>query len=104
MIDVIARGMAANKGGGGGGDTYTKAEIDAFLAEKQDLITLLKKLSPELIDYDFSKVVTVDVNDDQTEVEVEGNSIKFLTPVSTNGDEIKIETDSTHLEGDEILL
>lgn len=102
MIDIIARGMAANKGGGGGGDTYTKAEIDAFLAEKQDLITLLRKLSPELIDYDFSKVVTVD--DEQTEVEVEGNSIKFLTPVSTNGDEIKIETDSTHLEGDEILL
>ena len=102
MIDIIARGMAANKGGGGGGDTYTKAEIDAFLAEKQDLITLLKKLSPELIDYDFSKVTTVD--DEQTEVEVEGNSIKFLTPVSTNGDEIKIETSSTHLDGDDILL
>lgn len=102
MIDVIARGMAANKGGGGGGDSYTKAETDALLREKQDLITLSEKLSPELIDYDFSKVVTVD--DEQTEVEVEGNDIKFLTPVSTNGDEIKIETDSTHLDGDEILL
>lgn len=102
MIDVIARGMAANKGGGGGGDSYTKAETDALLNEKQDLITLLKKLSPELIDYDFSKVATIDY--EQTEVEVDGNNIKFLTPVSTNGDEIKIETDSTHLEGDEILL
>lgn len=100
MIDIIARGMAANKSDSG--DTYTKAEVDALLAEKQDLITLLKKLSPELIDYDFSKVTTVD--DGQTEVEVDGNNIKFLTPVSTNGDEIKIETDSTHLEGDEILL
>jgi len=26
-------------GGGGGGDTYTKAEIDQFLADKQDLLT-----------------------------------------------------------------
>lgn len=36
MIDVIARGMAANKGGGTGGESYTKEETDALLDLKQD--------------------------------------------------------------------
>lgn len=36
-VDIIARGMAANAGGGGGPvDAYTKAETNALLNEKQN--------------------------------------------------------------------
>lgn len=37
MVDVIARGLAA-RGGGGSGDSYTKAEIDAMLLNKQNVL------------------------------------------------------------------
>ena len=40
----------------------------------------------------------------QTEYEVNGNTIKFLTDVTTDGDVIKFETDSTFVYKDNIYL
>lgn len=107
MVDIIARGIAANKAESG--ETYTKAEVDALLAGKQNLITLINKLSSDLVDFNlteedvirlFSEVKATE----QTEVEVNGDNIKFLTDTTTEGDDTKIETGSTFAYKDKIHL
>lgn len=109
MVDIIARGMAANNSGGGGGDSYTKAETDALLSKKQNLITLISKLSSDLVDFNLTEEDVIRLfnevkAEDQTEVEVNGNNIKFLTDTTTEGDDTKIETGSTFAYKDKIHL
>lgn len=109
-VDIIARGLAVNNGGGGGGgDRYTNAQIDEMLSRKQDLITVLNKLSSNLIAFNISEEDIVRIfgqaeAEQQTEYEVNGNTIKFLTDVTTDGDVIKFETDSTFVYKDNIYL
>lgn len=37
-VDIIARGMASNSGGGGPVDAYTKSETNALLDQKQNTL------------------------------------------------------------------
>lgn len=109
-VDIIARGLAVNNGGGGGGgDRYTNTQIDTMLSKKQDLITVLNKLSSDLIAFNVSEEDIVRIfgqaeAEQQTEYEASGDTIKFLTDVTKDGDVIKIETDSTFVYKDSIYL
>lgn len=109
-VDIIARGLAVNNvGGGGGGDRYTNTQIDTMLSKKQDLITVLNKLSSDLIAFNISEEDIVRIfgqaeAEQQTEYEANGDTIKFLTDVTKDGDVIKIETDSTFVYKDTIYL
>lgn len=109
-VDIIARGLAVNNGGGGGGgDRYTNTQIDTMLSKKQDLITVLNKLSSDLIAFNVSEEDIVRIfgqaeAGQQTEYEASGDTIKFLTDVTKDGNVIKIETDSTFVYKDSIYL
>ncbi len=109
MVDIIARGMAANNSGGGSGDSYTKAETDALLSKKQNLITIINKLSSDLIDFNLTEEDVVRLfneakAEEQTEVEVNGDNIKFLTKTVAEGDDVKIKTGSTFAYKNKIHL
>lgn len=126
MVDIIARGLATQGGGGSGGDSYTKAEIDAMMAEKQNtlvsgqniktingdsllgsgnvsvqaVIDAEHKLVSDLINFnitdaDIVRIYNEVISETTTEVEVDGDNIKFLTDTSAEDDNVKIETDST---------
>ena len=99
-VDIIARSIAVNGSGGGGtGEGYTKDEVDNLLAQKQDLITLRNKLFSDLIEFNLTEEDIIRIHNEVkaeliTEVEVDGDDIIFLTDVSTDEDDITIETES----------
>jgi hypothetical protein len=108
-VDIIARGLASRGGGGGSGDAYTKAETDALLNEKQNLINSQNKLSSDLIIFNISEEDLVRLYNEAkaettTEYIVEGDTIKFLTDVSQTENSIKIETQSTFGYKDKVFL
>lgn len=109
MVDIIARGLAVKGGGGSGGDSYTKAETDALLLKKQNLIDAEHKLISDFINFNLTEDDIVRLWNEAkaqliTEIRVDGDNIQFLTDVSTSGDDIKIETDSTFGYKDKIYL
>ena len=75
------------------------AELEAQLtATSQEINSLKQRVSAIEGDY------VVAGTGEHTEVEVSGNSIKFISNVTTSGDEISFTQSSTHLDGNDILL
>lgn len=73
-------------------------ELETQLAAAlQEINSLKQRVSTIEEDY----VVAID---DHTEVEVSGNNIKFISDVTTSGNEISFTQSSTHLDGNDILL
>ena len=73
-------------------------ELETQLAAAlQEINSLKQRVSAIEGDY----VVAMD---DHTEVEVSGNNIKFISDVTTSGNEISFTQSSTHLDGNDILL
>jgi len=108
MIDIIARAMAV-AAISGAGNSYTKQETDQKLAQKQDLINAQNKLSSDFVEFnvtqnDINALHALVMNEKQTEVTVQGNDIKILTNVATEGDDIKFETESVFAYKDDINL
>lgn len=64
----------------------------------QEIISLKQRVSA--IEENYVTAMT----DEHTEVEVSGNSIKFISDVTTSGNEISFTQSSTHLDGNDILL
>lgn len=108
MIDVIARGMAA-AAQGGAGESYTRAETDALLALKENLINSEHKVSSDNVDFnltasDINALHDLVMSEKQTEVKVEGDNITILTSVTAEDDDIQFNTDSVFKYKDDINL
>jgi len=73
--------------------------LETQLAEAlQEISSLKQRVS--VIEGNYVTAIT----DEHTEVEVSGNSIKFISDVATSGNEISFTQSSTHLDGNDILL
>ena len=108
MVDIIARGMAASAGGAAG-DSYTKAETDELLLKKQNLINAQNKLLSDFIEFNITEGDIIRLwneakAENETRIKVEGDNIQFLSDVAVDGDDVKIETDSTFGYKDKIYL
>ena len=64
----------------------------------QEIISLKQRVSA--VEGNYVTAMT----DEHTEVEVSGNTIKFISDVATSGNEISFTQSSTHLDGNDILL
>jgi len=73
--------------------------LETQLAEAlQEISSLKQRVSA--IEGNYVTAMT----DEHTEVEVSGNTIKFISDVATSGNEISFTQSSTHLDGNDILL
>ena len=108
MVDIIARGLAV-QAGGEAGNSYTKAETDELLLGKQNVINAQNKLLSDFIEFNLTEEDIVRLWNEAkaantTRIRVDGDNIQFLSDVSTDGDNIKIETESTFGYKDKIFL
>lgn len=84
---------------------------DKEIAVKEDISSLETQLETALQEINSLKqrVSAIEEDyvvamDEHTEVEVSGNTIKFISDVITSDNEIKFTQSFTHLDGDDILL